>query len=232
MVQGVFRLGDRQVNQIMTPRTRMVWLDVASSTEDLLEIITASHYTTFPVCEGSLDHVLGTVDTKDLLPSGVRTQTLDIRGNLKPPLIVPGTLSAMRLIALFQETRNHMALAIDEHGGTQGIVTLNDILEAIVGDIPAHGQAEPPTAVRREDGSWLVDAIMPLVEVKETLNAPNLPEPEGVTTVAGLVLTQLGRIPGIGDSVEIENTRFEVVDMDGSRIDKLLIRVQDERVDE
>jgi putative hemolysin len=225
MVQGVFRLGDRRVNQIMTPRTRIVWLDVTSNTEELLETIAESHYTTFPVCENSLDHVLGTVNTKDLLLTGVRTQNLEVRKNVKPAPIVPETLSAMRLIELFQETRSHMAVVIDEHGGTQGVVTLADILEAIVGDIPAHGQAAPPSAVRREDGSWLVDGIMPLIEVKEALKAPRIPEPEGVTTVAGLVIDQLGRIPIIGDVVDLENIRFEVVDMDGSRIDKLLVRL-------
>jgi len=124
---------------------------------------------------------------------------------------------------MFQQSRNHMAIAVDEHGSTQGIVTLTDILEAIVGDIPSHGQAEPPAAVQREDGSWLVDGIMPLVEVKDLLKTPSIPEPPDVTTVAGLVVVELGHIPAVGDTVEIVGLRFEVVDMDGARIDKLLI---------
>jgi putative hemolysin len=223
MLQGVFWLGDRRVNQIMTPRTRIIWLDSSASTEELLETIAGSHYSTFPVAHESLDHVLGTVDVKHLLPDGVRTQRLDVRTGMKPPLVVPGTLPAVRLIPMFQQSRNHMAIAVDEHGSTQGIVTLTDILEAIVGDIPSHGQAEPPAAVQREDGSWLVDGIMPLVEVKDLLKTPSIPEPPDVTTVAGLVVVELGHIPAVGDAIEIVGLRFEVVDMDGARIDKLLI---------
>jgi putative hemolysin len=224
MLQGVFWLGDRRVNQIMTPRTRMVWLDTSASTDELLQIIANSHYTTFPVVHESLDHVLGTIDVKTLLPEGVRTQRLDIRAGMKPPLVVPDTLPAVRLITMFQQSRDHMAIAVDEHGITQGIVTLTDILEAIVGDIPSPGQAEPPAAVQREDGTWLVDGIMPLVEVKDLLNSPEIPEPPDVTTVAGLVVVELGRVPIVGDAVEVAGSRFEVVDMDGARIDKLLVR--------
>jgi putative hemolysin len=224
MLQGVFWLGDRRVNQIMTPRTRIVWLDASAGTEELLQVIADSHYTTFPVGRGSIDHVLGTVDVKHLLPDGVRTQRLDVRTGMKPPLVVPDTLPAVRLIPMFQQSRNHIAIVVDEHGMTQGIVTLTDILEAIVGDIPSHGQAEPPGAVHREDGSWLVDGIMPLVEVKDLLKAPTIPEPDDVTTIAGLVVVELGRIPKVGDLVEVGGVRLEVLDMDGARVDKLLIR--------
>jgi putative hemolysin len=224
MLQGVFWLGDRRVNQIMTPRTRIVWLDTSATTEELLQTIADSHYSTFPVGHESIDHVLGTVDVKHLLPDGVRTQRLDVRTGMKPPLVVPDTLPAVRLIPMFQQSRNHVAIAVDEHGITQGIVTLTDILEAIVGDIPSHGQADPPAAVQREDGSWLVDGIMPLVEVKDLLKTPAIPEPAGITTVAGLVVVELGHIPAVGDAIEIAGLRFEVVDMDGARIDKLLVR--------
>jgi putative hemolysin len=224
MLEGVFWLGDRRVNQIMTPRNRVVWLDVNANTEEVLRSIAESHYSSFPVGHGSLDRLLGTVDVKTLLPPGVRTRRIDLRSALKAPLIVPETLSAVRLVAMFRQSRNHMAIAVDEHGNTQGIVTLIDILESIVGDIPAHGQAEPPAAVRRDDGSWLVDGIMPLVEVKDLLQTPLVPEPPDVTTVAGLVVAELGRIPKVGDAVELPGARFEVVDMDGVRVDKLLIR--------
>ena len=224
MLQGVFWLGDRLVNQIMTPRTRVVWLDVTAEQDEVLNTIEQSHFTTFPVAEGSLDHVLGTIDVKVLLPGAVRTQTLDLRHGLKPPLMVPETIPAVRLIAMFQQSRNHMAIAVDEHGNTQGIITLTDILEAIVGDIPAPGQPEPPSAVRRDDGSWLVDGIMPLVELKDLLRNPLIPEPPDVTTVAGLVVAELGRIPMAGDTVMIAGFEFEVVDMDGVRVDKVLIR--------
>ena len=224
MLQGVFWLGDRLVNQIMTPRTRVVWLDVTAGQEEVLNTIKQSHFTTFPVAEGSLDHVLGTIDVKVLLPGAVQTQTLDLRNGLKPPLMVPETIPAVRLIAMFQQSRNHMAIAVDEHGNTQGIITLTDILETIVGDIPAPGQPEPPSAVRRDDGSWLVDGIMPLVELKDLLRNPLIPEPPDVRTVAGLVVAELGRIPIAGDAVMIAGFEFEVVDMDGVRVDKVLIR--------
>jgi len=185
MLQGVFWLGDRRVSQIMTPRTRIAWLDATASTEEILQTIADSHYSTFPVGKESLDTVLGTVHVKDLLPGGVRTQRLDIHASLKSPLVVPETLPAVRLITMFQQLRTHMAIAVDEHGSTQGVVTLTDIIEAIVGDIPSHGQEEPPSAVRREDGSWVVDGIMPLIEVKDVLGLPTIPEPPDVTTVAG-----------------------------------------------
>jgi len=227
MLEGVFWLGDRRVNQIMTPRTRVVWLDTAADTETLLQTIAESHFTTFPVGQTSLDHVVGTVDVKALLPNAVRRQRIDLEAGLKPPLMIPETLSAVRLISMFQQSRNHMAIAVDEHGNTQGVVTLTDILESIVGDIPAPGQPEPPSAVKREDGSWLVDGIMPLVELKDLLKAPLIPEPPDVTTVAGLVVEQLGHIPTAGDSLLIGEYRFEVVDMDGVRVDKLLIRLND-----
>jgi putative hemolysin len=225
MLQGVFWLGDRRVNQIMTPRTRVVWLDVSSSTEELIQTISESHFTTFPVGQGALDRILGTVDVKALLPEGVRTQRVNVRTGLKPPLTVPDTLPAVRLIPMFQKSRNHMAIVVDEHGSTQGIVTLTDILEAIVGDIPSPGQPEPPAAVQREDGSWLVDGLMPLVEVRELLKGASIPEPEDVTTIAGLVVVELGRILVVGDAVEVRGTHIEVIDMDGARIDKLLVRV-------
>ena len=224
MLQGVFWLGDRRINQIMTPRTRVVWLDVTASQEEVLRTIEESHFTTFPVAQETLDHVLGTIDVKVLLPGAARTQRVDLQNGLKSPLMVPETLPAVRLISMFQQTRNHMALAVDEHGNTQGVITLTDILEAIVGDIPAHGQPEPPSAVRREDGSWLVDGILPLVGLKDLLKNPMIPEPSDVTTVAGLIVVELGRIPAAGDAVDIAGSRFEVVDMDGVRVDKVLIR--------
>jgi putative hemolysin len=229
MLQGVFWLGDRKVNQIMTPRTRVVWLDATATTEELLATISESHFTTFPVGQGALDRVVGIIDVKALLPEAVRSQRLDIGAGLKPPLVVPESLPAVRLISMFQQSRNHMAIAVDEHGSTQGVVTLTDILEAIVGDIPAHGQPEPPSAIQREDGSWLVDGMMPLVEVKDLLRIGTIPEPAEVTTIAGLVVSELGRIPTVGDAIEVSGARLEVVDMDGVRIDKLLIRAGNER---
>ena len=232
MLQGVFWLGDRRVNQIMTPRNRVVWLDVTASPEENLQTIEASHFTTFPVADGSLDHIIGMVDVKLLLPGALRTQSLDLRSSSKPPLLVPETIPAVRLISMFQQSQNHMAIAIDEHGNAQGIVTLTDILETIVGDIPAPGQAEPPSAVKRADGSWLVDGIMPLVELKDLMKDPRIPEPSDVTTVAGIVMMEAGRIPAVGDSVNIASFRWEVVDMDGARVDKVLIQPQNKETTE
>ena len=224
MLQGVFWLGDRRVNQIMTPRNRVVWLDVTASPEENLKTIEESHFTTFPVGDASLDHIVGMVDVKLLLPGALRTQKLDLRASSRPPLLVPESIAAVRLISMFQQSQNHMAIAIDEHGSAQGIVTLTDILEAIVGDIPARGQPEPPSAIQREDGSWLVDGILPLVELKDLMKEPRIPEPPEVTTVAGIVVMEAGRIPAVGDAVKIAGSRWEVVDMDGARVDKVLIQ--------
>jgi putative hemolysin len=225
MVTGVFRLGDRQVSTIMTPRTEIVWLDLEDSPEETRRKITESAHTQFPVGQGSLDNILGVVKSKDLLTRCLAGQPpVDLKAVLQRPLLVPETKPVLQVIESFRESRKHIALVIDEYGGLQGMVTINDILEGIVGDLPAVGEA-PPGAVQREDGSWLLDGLMPVDEFREILQIGELPgEDRGYYhTLGGFVMTHLGRIPSAADYFEWDKLRFEVVDMDGRRVDKVLV---------
>jgi putative hemolysin len=224
MVERVFRLGDRRVSAVMTPRTEIVWLDNGASLEEIQHTITESIHSRFLVAQGSLDDVLGVVHAKDLLLHFLRGQPLDLAATLQQPLYVPESKRALEVLELFKQSAIHVALVVDEYGGIQGLVTPSDILEAIVGDLPEAGEQLSPLAVQREDGSWLLDGMLPVDEFKELFHLGRLPEEgQGVyQTLAGFVITQLGRIPAVSDYFEWGGLRIEVVDMDGNRVDKVL----------
>lgn len=225
MVTGVFRLGDWQVSTLMTPRTEIVWLDLDDSPEETRRKITESAHTQFPVGQASLDNILGIVQSKDLLTRCLAGQPVDLKASLRRALFVPETKPVLQVIELFRESRTHVALVIDEYGGLQGIVTINDVLEGIVGDLPSAGEEARPGAIQREDGSWLLDGLMPVDEFKEILQIDKLPgEDRGYYhTLGGFIMTHLGRIPSAADHFEWGTLRFEVVDMDGRRVDKVLV---------
>ena len=170
MVERVFRLGDRRVSAVMTPRTEIVWLDREAPPEEIRGTITRSVHSRFLVGEGSLDNVLGVVHAKDLLAHSLGEQPVDLTTTLQQPLYVPESMRALKVLELFKQSRTHIALVIDEYGGIQGLVTPNDILEAIVGDLPVAGEADEPLAVQREDGSWLLDGWLPVDEFKALLS--------------------------------------------------------------
>jgi putative hemolysin len=177
------------------------------------------------VCDRRPDDVLGVVKAKDLLSGLLSGRPLDLRAQLRQPLFVPESMTALRLLELFRKSRTHVALVVSEHGAFEGMVTLTDVLEAIVGDlVPPSGQAEP-MAVRREDGSWLLDGAIMIEDFKEIFPAGTLPgeEEESYQTLAGFVITYLGRIPSAADRFEWGGLSFEVVDMDGRRVDKVLV---------
>ena len=225
IVKSVFRLADREVGVLMTPRLDIVWLDPEASFEENRKKIIENPYNRFPVARGGLDEVLGVVRAKDLLVQGLSGLPLNPGENMSPPLFVPENAPAMLLLELFKKKRPHLALVVDEYGGIQGLVTLNDILESIVGEIASPDQGAEATATRREDGSWLVDGMMPVDELKELVGLSRLPE-EGsghFQTLGGFVMMQMGRIPATADHFSWEDLRFEVVDMDGKRVDKVLI---------
>lgn len=226
MVEGVFRLGDRRVGTIMTPRTEIAWLDLDDSVEDIQQKIITSVHSRLPVARGSLDNVVGIVQAKDLLARSLSGQPLDLGDSLYPPRFVPESMPALKVLELFQESGVHLVLVIDEYGGVQGLTTTYDILEAIVGDIPEIGETEEPEIIQREDGSWLLDGGLPIDEFKELFDLTNLPEEErGVyQTVGGFVMTSLGRIPSASDHFEWGGLRIEVVDMDGFRVDKVMVQ--------
>ena len=225
MVESIFRLGDRRVTALMTPRVDMAWLDVNSPTEEIARQIAASHYSRLPVCDRHPDNVLGVVKAKDLLSVVLAGKAFDLRGSLRQPIFVPESMTVLRLLELFKKSRTHVALVVNEHGAVEGLVTLTDVLEAIVGDlVPPGGRAEP-MAVKRDDGSWLLDGGMTIDDFKEILPVGQMPgEEDGAyQTLAGFIITQLGRIPSAADRFEWDGLSFEVVDMDGRRVDKVLV---------
>ena len=223
MIEGVFDLGDRRVNELMTPRTDVVWLDAEDSREALQAKIRESGHSRFPVCRDGLDTVLGMVQAKDLLNCVLCAEDLDLARQARPPLYVPENALALKALESFKKTKQHAALAVDEYGLVQGLITIYDILEAIVGDIPSSDQTDEPVAVQRKDGSWLLDGLLPLDRFKEIFAITReLPEEGTYQTLGGFILLHLGRIPSPADIVEWEGLRLEVVDMDGNRIDKVL----------
>jgi putative hemolysin len=225
MVERVFRLGDRRIGAVMTPRPEIIWLDRNAPPEAIRGTITRSAHSRFLVAQGSLDNVLGVVHAKDLLVHSLGEQAVDLTTTLQQPLYVPESMRAVKVLELFKQSGTHIALAIDEYGGIQGLVTPNDILESIVGDLPTAGEVAEPLALQREDGSWLLDGMLPVDEFKALFHLGPLPGEEQAVyhTVAGFVIMQLGRIPTAADCFEWEGLRIEVVDMDGNRVDKVLV---------
>jgi putative hemolysin len=225
MVERVFRLGDRHVGVLMTPRTEIVWLDVEDSSEEIQHRITSTVHSRFLVAQGALDQVLGIVHAKDLLARSLEGQPFDLKACLRQPLFVPESMRALKVLELFKQSGTHLALVVDEYGGIEGLVTLNDILEAIVGDLPSIDEPAEPPVVQREDGSWLLDGMLPVDEIKELFQLAQLPGEEAGTyqTLGGMVMSHLGRIPSAADHFEWAGLRFEVMDMDGHRVDKVLV---------
>jgi putative hemolysin len=225
IVKSIFKLSDREVSALMRPRRDVVWLDVEDSPIENQRKLASSLYSRFPVGQGSLDNVLGFVQTKDLLTRCLAGSKMDLKDNLRPPLFVPEALPALKLLEMFKKSRTHIALVVDEYGGVEGLVTLNDILEDLVGDVALVDMPEELQAVRRSDGSWLIDGKMQVDDLKEVLKISMLPEEESGSyqTLGGLTMLQVGRVPVTGDTFELEGYRFEVVDMDGKRVDRVLV---------
>jgi putative hemolysin len=230
MVESVIELNEKRVSNIMTPRPEIVWLDVEGTADELREKILGSSYSRFPVCRGSLDEVLGIIHTKDMLADCLSGKGIDLMAHVRKALTIPETIPVLKSLESFKESGIHIALIIDEYGSLQGLVTLNDILEAIVGDIRSHDHKdENPTAVKREDGSWLVDGMQTVEDFKDLMAIDELPQEGEDTyqTLGGFVMTQLGRIPKAGDHFMQDNVRYEVMDMDGNRVDKVLVKKED-----
>lgn len=226
LVSNIFTLDDKTLRAIMTPRVDVFYLDLKDPLEENKRKIAGTPYNTIPIAEGGLEHVVGVVRSKDLLAQSLRGEAIDLAAMAQPPLFVPESVSPMQVLETFKKARMHVALIVDEYGEVQGLVTMNDVLEAIVGDIPSSGSAEDPEAVRRADGSWLMDGMIAIDKVKELLLLDDLPgETEGTYhTLGGFVMLQLGRVPRVADHFEWQSRRFEVVDMDKNRIDKVLVQ--------
>jgi putative hemolysin len=226
MVRNVFRLDDRQIGSMMIPRAEIVWLDAGAPIEQMLERMMHSGRSRYPVCRGSLDDVIGVVAAHTLLPPLAQGLRPDLNEHLKPPVFVPETLSGMELLEHFRQTSADMVFVVDEYGAVQGVITERDLLEAITGEFVGTDAGEEAWATQRADGSWLMDGLIPIPELKDRLGLKDVPEEERgrYNTLAGMVMLLLGRLPLTGDSVDWEGWRFEVVDLDGKRVDKLLVQ--------
>ncbi len=222
MMQGLLRIADLPVRAIMTPRVEVVSLPSAMSTREAMELMANAERSRFPVLDEQED-VLGIVQTKDLVGTTPDERPIGSLRLFQPP-VVPDTIDAARLVRLFKDAPVHLAVVVDEYGAFEGIVTPSDLLAAIAGDIAEAGAEDAYEAHRREDGSWLVDGLMPIHDVEHTIGLEGLLEhDETYQRLAGFVLSQMGRIPEAGDCFTWQDWRFEVIDMDGRRIDKVLI---------
>ncbi len=223
MIDGVLRLADRTVRAVMTPRFDVVWIDRSAGREELVGLVEMHRHRRILVCDGSIDHAVGFIDMADIVAAVLRGGAIDIGSTMRRPLVVSESVGVFRLIDMFRREGIHFAVVVDEYGTTEGIVTAIDILEGIAGALPERGEDEEPFVVARADGSLLVDALMPIDEFEGAVGIRGLSGDGDFDTVAGLVLRELGRIPKAGDVVAMSGLTLEVVDMDGRRIDKVLV---------
>jgi len=225
MVKSVLRLADRKVSALMTPRVNLVWIDVEASPDEVAQTVAEHRYARYPVCRDNVDNVVGVVVAREILSGRVNQPDSPLETYLRQPLYVPETASAMRTLEMFKTWPVHVAMVVDEYGSLEGMVTTSDILEAIVGDVASETLRDEPDAVQREDGSWLLDGGLPIEDVQELFGRFPVDEEErGVyETLAGFIMARLGRIPAVADAFDWHGLRFEVMDMDGRRIDRVLV---------
>lgn len=219
MVEGVFSLGDQRVYSLMTPRTDIVWLDIDDSIEEISAKIADNDFSRFPVRQDTLDAILGIVKARDLLVPSLKGEPINLKEVLKPAFYVPETMFASKALEILKEKGTDMLLVIDEFGGLQGLLTINDILEEIVGEM----EKDEPQATQRQDGSWLLDGMLEIDEFKEIFDLHSLPHEDEYETLSGFVMMSLGRVPQVTDHFEWNSYNFEVIDMDGRRVDKVLV---------
>ncbi|HBG74108.1 MAG: hypothetical protein A2X25_08070 [Chloroflexi bacterium GWB2_49_20] len=219
MVEGVFSLNDRRLSSLMTPRSEIIWLDVKDPPDEIRRKISESPYSRLPVCSGNLDHLLGVVKAKDVLLAEYKPEKSQLKDILQPALFIPETAFGSHALAMFREGETEVLFIIDEFGVVQGLVTIVDIVSEIIGEIANDG----PQATQRQDGSWLLDGMLSVEDFNEIFSLRNLPDEDEYETLAGLVLILMGRIPKPADQCEWNGLRFEIMDMDGKRIDKILV---------
>jgi len=222
IVEGALRLGERRVSAVMTPRTQVEFLDLDDSDEELRRQIRESSFSRFPVQQGSAHQLAGIVQVKDLFDAALAGQPFNIRAALRPPLYVPDTVTVLRALEMFKTSGEPMALVVDEYGDLEGVTTLTDILETLVGEVSGGG--DDPRVVKREDGTFLLDGMIGLDELKDVLDITHLPgEDADFHTLGGYLMGRLNRVPVVADRVSAGGFRFEVVTMDGRRVDRVLV---------
>ena len=226
MVESVFELNDRLASAVMTARPDVVWLDIEAPPEELRRQITENPYSRYPVARGSLDELIGEVNAKDILIREWAGEPFDLSACVRTPVFVPEIMPALNVLEALRHSGTPIAFVIDEYGSMVGVVTLTDILEEIVGDIPSPENADEAQAVQREDGSWLVDGLLPIDDFREVLDLEEMPgQEQGIyQTLGGFVVMNLGRMPVATDAFDWQGWRFEVMDMDGPRVDKILVQ--------
>jgi putative hemolysin len=225
MVESVFLLGDRPLETIMTPRREIVWLDVNMPDDQIRQVVKGSSHSRFPVCDGLLDKALGLVRAKDLLANCLAGERLRLREVMQEPLFAPENAEALQVLERFRETGIHLAMLVDEYGGIKGLVTSFDILEAIVGDIPTMDEIDQPPIVQRSDGSWLIDGLISIDDFKRAFDVRSLPGEGTYQTLGGFMVFMLGKLPAPGHHFGYAGIRFEVADMDGQRVDKVILKM-------
>jgi len=228
LVERIFRVGDQRVTTLMVPRGDIVWLPADAPIERVRLAVATSSHSHFPVCEpggGGLDKIIGVVHLKDMIQAGLLTKQIDLRILARKPLFVPESMFALRVLEDFRKHQTHIAFVFMEYGVVAGLITLNDIVEALLGPMTRYGEETEQLAVRRDDGSWLLDGSPPVQDLKDLMDVRQLPHEQRTSfqTVAGFIMTYLGHIPRTGEWFTYDRFRFEVVDMDRHRIDKVLL---------
>jgi len=225
ILESVLRLDEQRVGAVMTARPQIVWLDLEDPPAITQQKIILSPYSRFLLSKDDLDNLLGVVYAKDILTQNLSEKPLDLGALARPPLFVPENMSTLKLLDLFKQKGTHVAVIVDEYGVIQGMATDTDILESIVGDLPAIDEPEEPEAIQREDGSWLLDGMVPIDRLKKLLDIEKLPDEElgDYQTLGGFMIYRMESIPIAGEWFECGWLRFEVVDMDGRRVDKVLV---------
>lgn len=227
LIESIIHLNDRRVASVMIPRTKISWLVIEDSVENLKQALIDSRFSRLPVCRGNIDTLIGYASAKAVLSQLLKENEINLKTILKQPVFVPETITTLELLELFKHAHTTFAVVIDEHGGVEGLVTMNDVLEEIIGELPiSQHSASDEKAIGREDDSWLLDGQMSIVDFKETLDLKELPkdEQEQYHTLAGFVITRLGRVPIAGDNFEWSDFTFEVVNMELNRVDKVAVK--------
>lgn len=234
IVERVFTLGDQRAKSIMVPRTDIDFLDVHDGPQRVRVAIATSSHSHFPVCDGSLDKLVGYVHVKDVVKHTLVADELDLRAIARAPLFVPESATAIKTLEKFRATGSHIAFVLDEYGAVVGLLTLTDIVTGLLGDISPSGAPDDPMVVRRADGSLLLDGMLPVEELKDLMGVDDLPKESagGFDTLGGFVLTYLGRIPATGDAFAFDGFTFEVMDMDRTRVDRVLLTIAPQAADE
>lgn len=228
MIEDIFRLSDRTIGSVMTPRIELEWIDLTEPVEHIREQVIKSEHSRFPAAKSKLDNAQGILYAREFFEKLLEGKPIIVEKLLKPPLYVPESTSVFDTLGKIKQAGVHEALVLDEYGGLLGFVTLYDMLKAIVGEIPGPGDDDEPSAVRRDDGSWLLDGLLDIDDLKEIIDVESLPDEirVGYQTLGGFVMSQLGDIPRKGQTFVWNNLKFEVMDMDGNRIDQVLVSLQ------